>query len=238
MTKLMYMEGFNIVTCNAIVERVEEFEGKTVLILDQTCFYPKGGGQDFDTGTITAKDAIFSVEAVFFIDGEVKHIGAFENGELKEGDSVECKVDVERREINTKLHSAGHLIDMAVRQVGLAWVPGKGAHYPHMSFVEYIGDFDGEKKEQTIKALQDAVDSLIAKGSTNTIAFMTADEMKATGAHVPDNIPAGKPSRAVLYNDFAVPCGGTHVENIADLKKVRVSNIKRKDGNVRVSYSL
>lgn len=238
MTKLVYMEDFDVVTCEAKVERLEEHEGKQVVILDQTCFYAKGGGQDFDLGTIESSNATFTVESVFFVDGEVKHIGEYSKGSFNIRDSVSCKVDEDRRRLNTRIHSAGHTLDMAVRELGWKWIPGKGAHYPHMAFVEYSGDFDSEQKQQLIGELQAKIDGLLAKGSTNLIKFMTPEDMKATGAFVPDNLPKGKPTRAVFYDDFAVPCGGTHVKDIADIGKITITNMKRKDGNIRVSYAV
>jgi Ser-tRNA(Ala) deacylase AlaX len=238
MTKLIYMEDFGVVECDAEVIKLEEHEDKQVVILDQTCFYPKGGGQDFDQGAITFETATFDVEAVFFIEGEVKHIGHYAEGVFKVGDKVHCKVEEDRRLINTRIHSGGHLLDLAIRQLGWGWKPGKGAHYPHMAFVEYAGEYDGEQKQKYIDELQTKMDELIAKGSTNTIRFMTPEEMTASGAIVPDNLPKGKPTRAVFYDDFAVPCGGTHVKDIKDIGKVIVTNIKKKDGNVRVSYKV
>lgn len=238
MTNLVYMEDFGVVECDAEVVKLDEHEGDKVVVLDQTCFYPKGGGQDFDLGTISSDTVAFDVEAVFFIDGEVKHIGHYRNGEFKVGDKVHCVVDEERRELNTRLHSGGHLLDMAVRQLGWKWTPGKGAHYPHMAFVEYEGEFDGENKEKYIEELQKKIDELINRGSTNTIKFMSPEEMEKTGAVVPDNLPKGKPTRAVFYNDFPVPCGGTHVSYVKDIGKLQVTKIKKKDGNIRVSYIL
>lgn len=238
MTKLLYMEDFGVTSCDAKVVRTEEFDGKQVVVLDQTCFYPKGGGQDFDQGIIKSADVTFSVEAVFFIDGEVKHIGEYSQGSFKVGDSVTCEVDKTRRQLNTRIHSGGHVLDMAVRKLGWEWIPGKGAHYPDMAFVEYSGEYDGEQKDKFISELQSKIDELIANGSTNTIKFMTPEEMKETGAIVPDNLPKGKPTRVVFYDDFAVPCGGTHIRDIADIGKVTITNIKRKGGSIRVSYSV
>jgi Ser-tRNA(Ala) deacylase AlaX len=232
------MEDFNVTQATAKVVEVAEFEGKTVVVLDQTCFYPKGGGQDFDLGTISSGETSFTVESVFFVDGEVKHIGAFTGASLNVGDEVSCQVDQERRLLNTKLHSAGHVVDMAVRSLGWDWIPGKGAHYPHMSFVEYSGVLDPEAKEQQKQELQATVSQLIAKGSNNTIAFMSPEEMAEHGTVLPEHLPKGKPTRAVLYDDFAVPCGGTHVKNINDIGEIIVTKIKNKDGNIRVSYSL
>lgn len=235
-TKLVYMEDFGVTECEAQVVSFDEHEGKQVIVLDQTCFYPKGGGQDFDQGNIVANEVSFEVEAVFFVDGEVKHIGHYVEGTLKVGDKIQCNVNEARRLLNTRLHSGGHLLDMAVRQLGWDWVPGKGAHYPDMAFVEYSGEFDGEQKQKYIDELQTEINKLLAKGSTNTIKFMTAEEMAATGAVVPDNLPKGKPTRAVFYDDFAVPCGGTHVKDIKDIGRLKVTNIKRRSGNIKVSY--
>lgn len=238
MTKLIYMEDFGVIKCEAEVLRTEEFNGKQVVILDQTCFYPKGGGQDFDQGVIKSSDATFNVEGVFFIDGEVKHIGEYETGNFSAGDKVSCEVEESRRWLNTRIHSGGHLIDMSVRRLGWGWVPDKGAHYPDMAFVEYDGEFNGDEKGRYISELQANIDELIEKGSKNTIQFMTPEEMKETGAIVPDNLPAGKPTRVVFYDDFAVPCGGTHVKDIKDIGKETITNIKRKNGKIRVSYKV
>ncbi len=238
MTELIYMNDFDVVTCEASVVKTEEHEGKDVIVLDQTCFYAKGGGQDFDQGVIKSEDVEFQVEAVFFVDGEVKHIGSYTTGKFAVGDKVACEVDVERRNLNSRLHSAGHVIDMAVRELGWDWKPGKGAHYPHMAFVEYEGPYDAEEKQKLIEQLQDTLTKMIKAGSTNSIKFMTPEEMAETGAFVPDNLPKGKPSRAVFYDDFAVPCGGTHVKDIKDIGSATITNMKRKDGNVRVSYKV
>ena len=238
MTKLLYMEEFDVTSCEAKVVRTEEFDGKQVVILDQTCFYAKGGGQDFDQGSIKSGDNAFNVEGVFFIDGVVKHIGEYESGSFSTGDSVTCEVDKERRQLNTRIHSGGHVLDMAMRNFNWGWVTGKGAHYPDMAFVEYSGEFDGEQKQKYISELQEKIDELIAGGSVNTLKFMTPEEMQETGAVVPDNLPKGKPSRVVFYDDFAVPCGGTHVKDIKEVGKITITNIKRKNGQIRVSYSL
>ncbi len=204
----------------------------------ETCFYPKGGGQDFDQGIIKSNNITFNVEAAFFIDGEVKHIGEYKEGHFSVGDSVKCEVNQSRRKTNTRLHSAGHVLDMAVRKLGWDWIPGKGAHYPHMAFVEYSGEFDSDKKQELISELQVKIDELVGSGSENTIKFMTPEEMKQTGAVVPGNLPTGKPTRVVFYDDFAVPCGGTHVKNINEIGKVVIKNIKRRDGGIRVSYNI
>ena len=141
-TKLLYLEDFTRLECDAkIVERSQE-NGKEILILDATVFYPQGGGQPYDTGVIESASGRFLVEEVRFMDGAVRHIGHFEWGELVIGDTVQCHVDAERRLLHSRIHSAGHLVDLAVAELGLPWTPGKGYHFPQGPYVEYAGNLN------------------------------------------------------------------------------------------------
>src|SRR5579871_4429046 len=112
-TKLTYLENFNLLKDEATVLHIIQ-ENNTIIILDHTIFYPQGGGQQYDKGIMENKNGKFIVEEVRFIDGIVKHIGKFEHGTFNINDKVTCLVDQNRRELNSRLHSAGHVIDMAV----------------------------------------------------------------------------------------------------------------------------
>jgi Ser-tRNA(Ala) deacylase AlaX len=215
-------------------------DGRTDIQLDKTCFYPRGGGQDWDEGTIKNDDSTFAVQEVRLDEnGIVHHIGAYTFGKLNVGDAVHCAVDVKRREINTRLHSAGHLVDMAVDQLGLSWVAGKGAHYPHMSFVEYDAEITPEEAVVIQKDIERVANEIIAKGSQNEIRFMPVSEMHTVCKHVPENIPTNKPARVVMYGEtFGIPCGGTHVKNVYDIGQITVTKIKSKKGVTKVSYTV
>ncbi|HSX30564.1 MAG TPA: alanine--tRNA ligase-related protein [Candidatus Saccharimonadales bacterium] len=237
-TKLLYLEGFGITTADAQVVNVYAAEDDQMVVeLDQTCFYPRGGGQDWDTGAISSDDAQFTVATVRLDEnGVVQHYGTFTNGAFTIGQDVHCAVDEDRRQANTRLHSAGHLVDMAVDALGLPWVPGKGAHYPHMAFVEYdTGDFEAD--DATQQAIQAKVDELSTSDYQNQVMFMPAGEMGKYCRHVPANLPTNKPSRIVLYADnFGVPCGGTHVQAVTEIGKVEIAKVKSKKGVTKVSY--
>lgn len=238
-TELVYLQDFDVTDCEAVVEQVEAAEdGRSVVILNQTCFYPRGGGQDWDAGSITG-GTTFTVEEVRLDEhGVVHHIGRFKDGTFKPGDMVRCEVDRSRRDQNTRLHSAGHLIDMAVAQLDLPWTAVRGAHYPHMSFVEY-GAPDAEADEQLKERLQAKADELGTRTYQNKILFIPRAEMAQYCRHVPDNIPANKPSRIVLYaDDFGIPCGGTHVRQLADIGDITITKIKAKKGILKVSYAV
>jgi len=243
-TELEYLKEFNTVSLQEPVQvlslEYSDDQSKILITLDKTCFYPKGGGQDYDQGYISSESGKFRVEEVYLDeDGVVNHIGNFEEGSFTEGEGVLLEVDQERRVLNTRLHSAGHLLDMAVDALGYDWIPGKGAHYPDMSFVEYSGTWDPEKRDETIKDLESKIIELTKDTVDNRIEFMDIDEMSKICRNVPDNIPNNKPSRVVVYGkNFGVPCGGTHVKNLNEVGEVKITRIKKKGGNIRVSYSI
>jgi Ser-tRNA(Ala) deacylase AlaX len=235
------MQDFDVETCTAKVLSVNSTEDNRVdIVLDQTCFYARGGGQDWDKGKIKGSEATFIVDEVRLDEtGVVHHIGNISGGDFKSGDEVECKVDHNRRFVNMRLHSAAHVIDMAVADMGLDWVGTKGQHYPHLSAVEYDGTWEPNKAEEIRVELERRTNQFIEQGSSNSIRFMPVSEMPTVCRHIPDNIPTNKPGRVVMYgNNFGVPCGGTHVKDIHQVGMVTISKLKEKKGVIRVSYAV
>lgn len=115
-TKLLYLKDFNLLTSPATVVDVASEEGRNIVVLDQTILYPQGGGQPYDQGIMQSPTAKFLVEEVRFVDGIVKHIGKFENGRFARGDAINIVVNEERRRLNSRLHSAGHVVDIAIHK--------------------------------------------------------------------------------------------------------------------------
>ena len=242
MSELLYMQDFNIEECEAGIISISATEdGRTDIVLDQTCFYARGGGQDWDMGTITDGSTTFEVEEVRLDEhGDVRHIGNYQAGSFAvEAAQVACKVNHERRMINTRLHSAGHVIDMAVDKLGLDWVGTKGQHYPHLSAVEYSGTWEPERAEELRVAIEKQANDFIQQGIDNSLAFMPVEEMYRVVRHVPENIPKNKPGRVVIYGEnFGIPCGGTHVKNLREVGVSQVPKVKEKKGVIRVSYTV
>lgn len=241
MTELLYMQGFDMEDCEAeIISASPVKDGRVDLVLDKTCFYARGGGQDWDTGIISSGDTTFEVEEVRLDEhGDVHHIGKYTSGSFAADDSVTCKVDHERRAMNTRLHSAGHVIDIAIDKLDLDWVAEKGQHYPHLSAVEYSGTWQPEQAEDIRIAIEKQVNEFVAQALENSITFMPVEEMHKVVKHVPDNIPTNKPGRVVMYGDnFGIPCGGTHVKNLREVGVIKIPKLKEKKGVTRVSYAV
>lgn len=241
MTELLYITDFDVEDCEAkIIFMATNEDGRFDVVLDKTCFYPRGGGQDWDMGVISKDGASFFVEEVHLDEnGDVHHIGAIYRGKFALKDTVRAEVDHDRRSVNSRLHSAGHVIDMAIASLGLNWVAMKGQHYPWLAAVEYEGTWQPEKSEELRLQIETFANKYITMKIDNTLKFMPVEEMHMYCRYVPDNIPKNKPGRVVMYgDDFGIPCGGTHVKNLGQIGKINITKLKEKKGVIRISYEV
>ncbi len=238
-TELLYMLDSYLFAENAkVVSTSEHEDGRQIVILNRTIFYPQGGGQRFDTGTISSAAANFTVEEVRFVDGQVLHIGKFDKGTLSPGDEVALQIDQSRRILHSKLQSAGHLIDMAMRHVGYeSLVPAKGAHYPEWSEVEYEGVIPPEEIESAAQKIQADLNKMIDQGYQVKIEMSSKEEAEIKCYILPPHMPDNKPIRIVaVWDDLYMPCGGTHVRNVTELKGLKITRVKSKKGMTKISY--
>ncbi len=227
------MEDMQSLSCTAKITDIKDGG----ILLDQTIFYPQGGGQPYDTGEITSDGSAFDVKEVRFDNGQVVHYGNTRKDNFKIGDSVECEVNQKRRDLHSRIHSAGHVIDMGLKECSIPWVPGKGYHFPDGPYVEYEGNLndDGERLE---KQLEDTCNHITQSDVRTKIVMTDLKNVSDLCHHVPTYLPKGRPVRVVLYGDFGVPCGGTHVEKISDIGKITIRKIKQKKSTIKVSYQI
>jgi Ser-tRNA(Ala) deacylase AlaX len=240
-TKLVYLDDTDKYQDTATVLAIETTEEKGISIIsDQTIFYPQGGGQPADQGQITSSaGAIFIVKDVRIISGIVHHFGEFSQGKLSVNESVTLSVNVERRQLNARLHSAGHLIDAAVQLLSLPLIPGKGYHFPDGPYVEYQGEIAADERETIRLKIEQNVNELINSGFNTQVATTNLSQLKELCSFVPDYVTDDKPIRVVtLVPKLGCPCGGTHVKNSQEVKQLILTKIRVKGGQTRFSYQL
>ncbi|CAK8563686.1 unnamed protein product [Lathyrus sativus] len=249
-TKLdYYHDMWNLQSTATLVSHFKGDDGRHVLILDRTIFYPQGGGQPADTGFIHIHgfDAKFLVHDVRSKDGIVLHYGVFEGfGEefetiLEKGKEVSLFVDEHRRKLNSRLHSAGHLLDICMSKIGLGHLePGKAYHFSDGPWVEYKGVIPQNEMQNKQKELELEANSLISMGGKVSADILPYDEAAMLcGGILPDYVSKESTPRIVRIGDNpGCPCGGTHVLDISDITKVKVSQIRSKKGLTKVYYNI
>jgi Ser-tRNA(Ala) deacylase AlaX len=150
-------------------------------------------------------------------------------------------VDRTSRLLYARLHSAGHLIDVAMQQCGVGLIAGKGFHFPKGSYVEYVGKLNSDIKDTLKDRLQKVLNDLIEKDVPTTIHHVPPSKVPSLcfDGHCGDmsHLPQDKDVRVVCVGgDKGCPCGGTHVKSTKEIEKIIVKKIKNKKGNLRVSY--
>ena len=263
-TRLLFQEQSDSYQHEATVKAVEEIHPDTTeanetperthaLYLDETIFHVRGGGQDFDLGQISsaagqASPGTFDVKSVRYgEDDRIPHVGNFTSGDsptLKPGDRVRLAIDVNRRNLNSRLHSAGHVLGCAIMQLSREGklpelTETKASHYPDSAGVEFRGLIEGKCKEM----IQQRADELVKKALPLTIAFWDRQECETNGIrHLPDKVGGEdeqKKFRVVIIQDAeAYPCGGTHVADSSAVGKIVVKRISRQKGTSKVSYTV
>jgi Ser-tRNA(Ala) deacylase AlaX len=113
-----------------VLEVIPEQGNRYRMLLNQTVFYPMGGGQPTDQGTFSSDSWNGSVYQVMMKDGEIWHY--VESAEVPTvGLTVHGTINWDRRFLNMRLHSAGHMVDFAMYILGYSpktLSPMKGDH--------------------------------------------------------------------------------------------------------------
>ena len=222
------------------------------LVLNKTIFHPQGGGQPSDRGFIESEDGSikFKVERLTFIDDAIVHVGRYLDTDPKrktfeEGDKVILKIDKEFRIMNTRLHSAGHLIDIAMKRAEQKNKPVKGYHYKKNPHVEYTRVVAAKDRDALQGELNIQLNNLIKEATMqNYYVFnkLCSDEEAKNHLEngIPDNWTPGNHVRVVkLTPDCAGwACDGTHVNHINELGIVRVTRIRVKGKNTVIEYEV
>jgi len=235
MTKLKYLDDTYLFEASATVTEITANENGKAVILDQTIFYPQGGGQPTDIGEISSGTTLFSVTNVRLDEnGQVWHFGEFQQREFQQGDKVALKLDSKQRILNSRLHSAGHLLDCAVLELGITSIePTKGYHFSNGPYVEYKGILDDPSN--IIPDLEKKVNELVDKNLAVERQRLTPYEAKLQGIWTPE----GKSARIVYFSGFPYcGCGGTHINSSKEIGEITIRKIKSKKGVTRISYSV
>lgn len=213
MTEKYYLAS-NELGASARVTAIIEGE-RPVVRLSRTVFHAQGGGQRGDRGRI---DHVEVLDARHTDGGEVDHLVA-DVGGLSVGQEVWMEVDGAHRAQGARLHTAGHLVAVAVTQLRPGLQAVSGHHFPGEARVEFIGDL--EVGPSFAQQLRDLLDRIVKSAlPVRMVGDPYRDRMIAIGDYPP------------------VGCGGTHVGCTSELADLEVAGIRVKSGRLRISYRL
>ncbi len=235
-TKLLYLDDSYLSRFEAKVVRKVREKRNCYVALDRTVFHPKSGGQPSDTGELRGPDFRMRVKKCMFCRGVVVHYGKLLDGEV--ADVIEGEIDWEWRYLVMKRHTAGHLLDGCISEVTGEPVRTLDSWLGDPCYVSYRGEALGKADMDRVEEM---ANERIAQGGSVTIAYMGFEELMRRVPNAPNifRLPKLEVYRVVTIEGFdPIPCGGTHVRDIAEIGGVKIKEVTLDSDSFRVYYDV
>lgn len=232
-TRLLYWDDTYRTTAPATLIGFGDDERGFYLLLDQTLAYPQSGGQPADEGTITLDGEAYTLTDVRYAGSHVRHYGDVAGLRDRVGEPVEVHINRDVRLAHAALHTAGHWLAAVVAEcLEVPADPVRAHHFPLEAYVAFVEreevDWDDVLDQLSLAMLVDRQSGLL----------VSAEVVESSGDGAAG--PGGRASRLVQIGPDYTPvgCGGTHLGSVREVGIVEVTRVKRKNGQVRLSYSV
>lgn len=231
MTRALYLDDSYLKECEAVVASVKD--GKYV-ILDQTVFYPRGGGQPCDTGKIIRGNEVYKVVYVGKFSGEISH--EVDHAGLKQGERVHCVIDWDHRYRLMKSHTAAHLLASLLCNGTEALVTGNQLETDKIRFDFSLEQFNPDLLQEYV----DKTNQLLSKDvPVKSYELPREEALKIPGVvKMAEAFPPDIPRLRIveLVNLDKQADGGTHVRNLNEVGRITLLKTENKGKNNRRIY--
>lgn len=216
-----YLQSFEA----SVIEMGTDTDHMPFVILDRTAFYPTGGGQPCDTGTLSG------VEVLEVEESEGRIIHKLAQPLPSDTSQVEGKVDWQQRFDHMQQHAGQHLLSAAFEQLYDAET--FGFHMGKETVTVDIARFPVSPIE--IAAVEQLVNQIIFDNRSITAAFIDPAEISRLPLRKPPSVTEN--IRIVAVDDFDYsPCGGTHPSRTGAIGLVKVLAWEKYKAGTRVEF--
>jgi alanyl-tRNA synthetase len=225
--------GYERTDADTVAGSVQRLNGTLLVKLEDSPFYPQGGGQVSDSGYVETPTARARVVDVLRVGGDQALAVEPVEGEIAVGDAVHAVVERDERLATMRNHTATHLLHAALRE-------RLGSHVRQAG--SYVGpdklrfDFThGERlSSEDLRAVEQRVNGWIADGLPVRAIETTLDEARGLGAMALFGEKYGDWVRMVEVADVSRElCGGTHVASTAEIGLFHITTETSSASNVR-----
>ncbi|WP_066260348.1 alanyl-tRNA editing protein [Neobacillus drentensis] len=223
--KLYYQDAYIKTFKAKVIKQAQDSTGNWYVCLEQTAFYPTGGGQPHDIGTL-ADQHVINVEE---IDGEIRHY--LEGPILDTNKEIAGTIDWERRFDHMQQHTGQHLLSAAFDQLFEYRTIGF-----HLGAEIVTIDLETEVlTEHQVQKAEGLANQIILENRPIEVKWVTEEELSQyplrKETKVKDDI------RLVIIPDFDYNgCGGTHPKATGEVSSVKVLDWERQKKKVRVQF--
>jgi alanyl-tRNA synthetase len=232
-TKKLYYEQPSAIEFEAVV--LDFFDGYAVT--DQTVFYPEGGGQPADTGTLIGSDCMAQVDTVVKVGEVILH--HVTGGVFRRGERIKGMVDEERRWSLMRHHTATHVLLHAAKEVLGAHIHQAGAQKGSESSRIDIRHFKHITPDE-LHRIEIAANRMIMASQPVEVEIedRTKAEQKYGFSLYQGGVPPGRDIRIVKVAGDIEACAGTHCQNTGEVGMVKIIRVEHiQDGIERIEFA-
>jgi alanyl-tRNA synthetase len=242
MTDRLYYADAYLQTFDARVTRVSSKDGRTLVVLDRTAFYPTSGGQPFDVGTFAGPERagpqtdvgrpfqgrLQVVDVIDEDDGEIAHV--VDGGALEPGQTVSGAIDWTRRFDHMQQHTGQHVLSAAIdRLFNVRTVSF------HLGTDASTIDLSRELTRGELVAAEGEANRIVWENHPVSIRYATAEEA-ATLPLRKESVREGTLRLIDIENVDLSACGGTHVAKTGGIGVIAIGATERFKGGQRVEF--
>lgn len=213
-----YLKEFDAVVTGVF----ERGDGHFLVTLDRTAFYPEGGGQPSDIGTLGGVFVVHAGEK----DGQVFHETT---GALRAGERVHGEIDWDRRFSNMQNHSGEHLVSGLIHQTF-----GYDNVGFHMGRDEITIDFNGPIGPDQLLEIERRANRMIWENLPIAVMYPSGQELASMDYRSKKEIE-GQVRLVEIPGADCCACCGTHVERTGEIGMVKFTGMINYKGGVRIS---
>ena len=228
-TELLYYSDPALLEFTATVRGAATRDGKLELVLDRTAFYPEGGGQPADLGTINDAPVVHVRKE----DGEVVHVLAPARAGPATGDQVRGAVDGARRRDYMQQHTGQHIISAALVKAG-----GYNTVSVHQGADYTTIEIDAQSLPETdLAAVERLANDTIEQDIPVTPVWVTDKEIGSYPLRRPPKVTGSIRLIQIGEVDCAA-CGGVHATRTGQVRLVHALGTESIRGRVRIAWKI
>lgn len=208
----------------AEVVSITEKDNLFYIVLDQTAFYPEGGGQPCDLGTIEDSP----ITAVYEENDTIYHVTSKKPIKIHK---LRCAIDWSRRLDHMQHHMAQHILSACMRDTFDA-----NTLSFHLGTAQCTLDTDKVLTEDALLQCETLANTIIQERIATEILYPTKQQLKKL--KLPKAPPqVNGPIRIVKIGELDLnPCCGTHPSNTSEVQMIKIIKSEKYKGGLRITF--
>lgn len=223
--KLYYQDAYIEHFSSRVKEQHHDLEGNWYVTLEQTAFYPTGGGQPHDIGFIN-EELVTNVEE---IDGEIRHY--IQNPVFTNQVEIDGKIDWVRRYDFMQQHAGQHVLTAAF--VELFDIQTTSFHLGEETVTIDLNC--SEIDEDQLLFAEELANRIIMENRPIETKWVTKEQLEKYPLR--KKVKVDQDIRLVIIPEFDYNgCGGTHPRNTAEIAMLKILKVEKQNGQIRIHF--